>query len=404
MIRIFPLPKMNPWAGSGILAAVMFAALFPLPTNAQMSQTDYEASVSAVVDRVIASAAGAAGGDRAATFFDLNGDAGAAANGDAVIIGAKRLYDIYRALGGQQLDQHGYYERKDGRIYIGLDGEGGRWVDGGVQALEVFRKQLVEKAKARQSTALAGQPACIGFGCLLKTGYRGDAPVAGFVSRGQTGVLTLHGSGFSNAGGSPVILTPAALYVDGTVFDNAEKIQVTLSADEGAALGAKSLLVFNQGQAFRSAGRYLVHVVASVAELEAIASGSRLPKTTAPAVAGALFLGGVGPDDDYANDTAAAADVTDGLAGRLERPGDLDVFRLVVPQNARVDIASTGPADLAAELRGADETLIATDDDGGERYNFHISHQLAAGTYFLTVSHCCGGTGRYQLSTSLTPQ
>ena len=133
----------------------------------------YAAAVSAITDGVIARAAGSGGGDRPATFFDLNSAAGAPVDGDAVIAGARRLYEIYRAVGGQRIDKHAYFERKDGRIYIGLDGEGGRWVDGGVQALEVFREQLVEEA-VTLPTAPGSRAPCQGFGCLLHANDNSD--------------------------------------------------------------------------------------------------------------------------------------------------------------------------------------------------------------------------------------
>ena len=403
MIYIIASLKTCRLAKPAMLVNAVLAAFILTPAHAQMYPADYAAAVSAITGGVIASAAGGGGGDRPATYFDLNSAAGAPVDDDAMIAGARRLYEIYRAVGGQRIDKHAYFERKDGRIYIGLDGEGGRWVNGGVQALEVFREQLVEEG-VTLPTAPASQAPCQGFGCLLYANYNGDAPLAGFAPRGATQVLTLSGSGYSNTDGPPVVLTPASLYVNDVVFDSAEQIKVTLSVDQGAALGARRLHIFNQGRAFRSAGRYLVHIVASVEELEAIAAGAKPPNTIPPAAANALYLGGVGSDDDYGNDATAAADIVDSLTGRLEQPGDRDVFRLVVPQNAVVSVASAGAADLMAELRDTVDKLIASDDDSGDRYNFRLSHQLAAGTYFITISHCCGGTGDYRLITTLTPQ
>ncbi len=406
MPNLFALLKMMRRAAPAVVAVSVLAAIIQQPVNAQVSRSDYAARVSAITNSIVAGAAGGTGsGDRPAIFFDLNGASGVSAGDDAVIAGARRLYEIYRALGGPRLGQNAFYERKDGRIYIGLEGQGGRWVDGGVQALEVLREQLVEAAVAQQPVAPAEQPVCRSFECLLLANYKGDAPLAGFVPRGQTQVLELSGKGFSDAGGPPVVLTPAAFYVDSVAFVSAGEVQVTLLVDESATLGAKSLLVFNRGRAFRSVGRYQVHVVASIEELEAIAAGTvPLPGTTIPPADSALYQGGVGRDDDYGNDAKTATDVADGLSGRLERPGDLDVFRLVVPRNATVEITSTGPSDLAAELRDAVDTLIAADDDGGARYNFRISRQLAAGTYFVTVSHCCGGTGSYRFTATQKPQ
>ena len=403
MIYIIASLKTSRLATPAMMVTAALAAFVLTPVHAQMSPADYAASVSAITDGVIARAAGSVGSDRPATFFDLNSATSAPVDGDPVISGVRRLYEIYRAIGGQRIDKHAYFERQDGRIYIGLDGEGGRWVNGGGQALEVFREQLVEEA-VPLTTVPGGQAPCQGFGCLLQANHNGDEPLAGFVPRGETQVLTLSGRNYSDTGGPPVVLTPASLYVNDVAFDSAEQIKVTLSVDEGAALGAQRLHIFNQGRAFRSAGRYLVHIVASVEELEAIAAGASPPKTVSPAAASALYLGGVGSDDDYGDDATTAADIIDGLTGRLEQPGDRDVFRLIVPQSAVVDVASVGAADLMAELHDAANKLIATDDDSSDRYNFRLSHQLAVGTYYISISHCCGGTGGYRLTTTLTPQ
>ena len=195
MIYIIASLKTSRLAKPAMLVTAALAAFVVTATHAQTSTADYAATISAIADGVIASAAGSGGGDRPATFFDLNSAAGAPIHGDAVISGARRLYEIYRAIGGQRIDKHAYFERKDGRIYIGLDGEGGRWVNGGGQALEVFREQLVEGA-ATQPTALSGQAPCQGFGCLLYARDNGDEPIAGFAPRGATQVLTLSGSSY----------------------------------------------------------------------------------------------------------------------------------------------------------------------------------------------------------------
>ena len=102
MIDFSTLLKTTRQAAPVLLAATALAAIAPAPVNAQMAPADYAATVSALTDGVVASAAGAGGGDRPATFFDLSGANGspAGASGDAVIAGARRLYDIYRALGG----------------------------------------------------------------------------------------------------------------------------------------------------------------------------------------------------------------------------------------------------------------------------------------------------------------
>lgn len=380
--------------------AVAFATV-PIAAKAQMSSSDYAAKISAVADSIVAGAT-AGSGDVPAMFFDLND--GSAGGGDAVVTGARRLYDLYRAVGGPRLDQHAYYERKDGRIYIGLDGDGGRWVSGAVEALETFREELVEKAVAQQPDTPATQAKCQGFACLLNANYQGEAPLAGFLPRGGSQVLTLSATGFKNAGGPPAVLVPAGLFVEAVTYLDSETIEVALSADENATLGAQMLHVFNEGQAFRSVGRYLVQIVASPEELEAIAGGGQAPEVRASAPMTDLYLGGTGQADDHGNDAASAADITDNADGRLEQPGDRDVFRIVVEQNATVDIASAGPADVRAELRAADETLVAEDDDGGVWYNFRIVRPLAAGTYFLSVKHCCGGTGRYRISAKQSPK
>ena len=47
--------------------------------------------------------------------------------------------------------------------------------------------------------------------------------------------------------------------------------------------------------------------------------------------------------------------------------------------------------------------MVAANDDGGGWYNFSLEGAVAPGTYLLSVTHCCAGTGAYGLSSSFTP-
>ena len=125
--------------------------------------------------------------------------------------------------------------------------------------------------------------------------------------------------------------------------------------------------------------------------------------------AGALFtvdMSGNDGDggDDHGNslETATEVAVPSSTAGRLESPGDLDYFRIVLQQAATVELHTTGSTDTYGTLYRPNGSSITEDDDGGNGVNFRINRHLAAGTYFVEVRGFASATGGYLLEVAFS--
>lgn len=338
-------------------------------------------------------------------YFDLNSPLGDIAgfddlpSADQVLMrGAKQTYDLFRALGGARIDSFAVTATEDGRYYLSLDGEGGRWLATPGAALAALAGQLAEARAALTGTSAragGGSARCpLDYSCLLKSLYSGTAPTIATVLRGTTVVLEMTGNGFSNKAGAPVIIIGDLIIPLDVTYLDPETITARISIDDGAPLGEHPVLVFNPDKQFGVQQHYKIRVVSDLADLEAAVTGEN--------ASDGETLKGTGEAeslvDDYAGTKAQATRLEASLSGRLEVSGDTDLFRIELAQNGALSISSDGPTDLVGELRDAEGTLIARNDDGGPRYNFRLEAALAAGTYYLRVTHCCNGTGSYSLT------
>lgn len=72
-------------------------------------------------------------------------------------------------------------------------------------------------------------------------------------------------------------------------------------------------------------------------------------------------------------------------AGDLDRSGDVDYFRIEVPEAGRLTVETTGPTDTVGYLQDAQGQPLAEDDNAGADDNFRIVRQVPAGTYYVGV-------------------
>ncbi|MCB4773444.1 MAG: pre-peptidase C-terminal domain-containing protein, partial [Sulfurovum sp.] len=105
--------------------------------------------------------------------------------------------------------------------------------------------------------------------------------------------------------------------------------------------------------------------------------------------------------DDYGNiaSTATSISPSDTTPGSIETAGDVDWFKIVIPDATILTVNTTGTTDTEGELY-KDGDLNASDDNSGSGRNFKISKRLEAGTYYVKVKHhTASSTGTYSLVT-----
>ena len=90
--------------------------------------------------------------------------------------------------------------------------------------------------------------------------------------------------------------------------------------------------------------------------------------------------------------TATAIEVGSSVAGRIGAAGEVDHYRFEVSEAARVEVYTTGSTDTFGRLDSS-----ATNDDGGQGYNFRIEASVTAGAHIVQVSGYGGATGDYVL-------
>ena len=106
-----------------------------------------------------------------------------------------------------------------------------------------------------------------------------------------------------------------------------------------------------------------------------------------------LTAGGGAAPAEHGNTRAHATqvDVNTDTAGALEQRGDVDYFRVTLPQAGTLTVETTGDTDTVGYVGGADGRWLSRNDDREGDVNFRIVRQVAAGTYYVAV---VGGAGR----------
>ena len=71
---------------------------------------------------------------------------------------------------------------------------------------------------------------------------------------------------------------------------------------------------------------------------------------------------------------------------RIAPADDVDVFRIEVPEEMDLVVASGGPTDTVAELRDSTDAVLVNGDSGGDRGNFRIQRRVDPGIYYVSVT------------------
>ena len=304
----------------------------------------------------------------------------------------ERTYDLFRALGGAT-DRRGVVERDGGRVYVGLDGEGGRWFADSAAAAAFLLTELVENSaeipdSVRDAVSGADTTPGCGVSCVAEIAYRELIKLVAYVPRGTTVSLTLTAEGYSDAAGGPVVEAPKGFSVRSVTFVDAETIVAEIAIPGNIPTGRTVLSAFNAGKSFRPIENFAIAVVDVVEQLDTEQVVAVLPGTGKLAAI----------TDDHAVGSTDATALETSLTGRIETVGDVDTFRIQVDQPATLAVTTTGSADVRMTLRDAEGNILAANDDSGVWYNAHVSKVVPIGAYFVDVSHCCGGIGTYVVS------
>ncbi|MSP50917.1 MAG: hypothetical protein EXQ91_00760 [Alphaproteobacteria bacterium] len=293
-----------------------------------------------------------------------------------------RIYDIYRQLGGNEIQLKQQYRSNGAQFYVGLDGSGGKWFGTLADAQGYMFKLLVGQS--------AEIPAAVKTALLATNTDDLSAVVArardamlegrGILAAGTMTTVTLNGTGFSSVRGSPSVMAPTGIVVSNVALASVTQITATLEISESVATGLAKLLVFNAGNTFVPVDSFDILLV----------SGNG---TLAPSA------------DDHGGTAATATEVLIGstTSGMIGAPGDNDVFKVTLATPGVLTLVSSGPTDVDVTLEDGAGTVIASDADSATWYNFSLGQALVAGTYFARVKHCCQGTGAYNITVTFSP-
>ena len=93
------------------------------------------------------------------------------------------------------------------------------------------------------------------------------------------------------------------------------------------------------------------------------------------------------------------------VAGALEAAGDVDDFRVEVPEAGSLTVETTGRTDTVGALEGAAGQALTDADDGGAGTNFLFERQVQAGSYYIKVEGVAArrATGAYVVAVRFTP-
>jgi hypothetical protein len=101
--------------------------------------------------------------------------------------------------------------------------------------------------------------------------------------------------------------------------------------------------------------------------------------------------------------TASTVAPNSSTAGKIEKAGDEDYFKIIVPSSGALVLKSTGATDTYGHLLNAGGIQLDSSDDDSDR-NFRIISPVLAGTYYLRVHHYNPkSTGAYTLVSTFSP-
>ena len=282
------------------------------------------------------------------------------------------LYDLYRSLGGENLNHRIFFRRKDGLFLITESDGLGIWHKTPERALHYFLVALLDKSRNLSSS-------------VLDPKFMED--------KSASPTLSQKIKKLANATRHPQLSPGEELQIDLPNSDiaivdkelilknyspNKSGISATVTSDHNSSPGPKPIFGFSSLQKFRPTQVELISITdtVNINNQNISVDIKRIKKTMS---------------------------LEQGVADRIERRGEVKRFPLKLTSPSNLHFQSKGPTDLVGSLIDAKGNLISSDDDSGLGYNFSFKVRLKPGNYFLKIRHCCSGKGPFKLRMTRMP-
>ncbi len=296
---------------------------------------------------------------------------------------AKRLLMLYRALGGQPGAHALLLQRTRNGVFAAREGSAGalsKTVGGAMGSA------LLSMARADASLP----PSVARWIPQLVTAFQIPGmrpppyPVAR-IPRNQRAVINLSGPEIARAGADAILAGPPGSTIN-ILSTKGDRLQASTVFSQNTPDGFAKLYLYRASDA-----------LTPIASFDVSVGAGRAGATQGE------------PDDHGATARTATVLLAAGAThaarvGQIGTGSDIDMFTLRVTSPGMLMVTSRGSSDVTARLLDSHGNRVAGNDDGGAGYNFGLNTPVKQGNYLLSVQHCCGGNGNYQIDTTLTPQ
>lgn len=296
---------------------------------------------------------------------------------------ARRMFTLYRAMGGQTGTRSLLLQRTRNGLFSAHEGSAGT-VSASLGAAMGGALQALARADAKLPAAAAAWLPQLADAFDNPGVTPPPFPVARFV-RGQRTLFTLSGPDIARAGADANLAGPPGSVIN-ILRTQGGQLQASAVFSSAAPEGFAKLYLYRNGDPLTPLANFDV----------AIGAG-RGGKPSAE------------PDDHGASARTATALLPAGAIrasgkGQISAANDVDMFTLRVTSPGVLTVRSQGSSDVSARLLDRNGNPLASNDDGGAGYNFGMQTPVNPGAYLLSVQHCCGGNGNYQIDTVLSPR
>ncbi|MEQ1890634.1 MAG: hypothetical protein ABL951_15880, partial [Alphaproteobacteria bacterium] len=296
---------------------------------------------------------------------------------------ARRLFSLYRSLGGQTGARPLLFQRTKSGLFAAREGLTGTLSTTLGGAMGGALQSLARADASLPASAASWIPQ---FATALENpGTRPPAYPVARIARNQRTMITLSGPEIARAGADAILAGPPGSTINILKTEAGRLLASTVFSD-AIPDGFAKLYLYRAGDALTPVASFDVSVGAG-------RTGAAVTE----------------PDDHGATPRTATALLPAGASsakgfGQIGTGNDVDMFALRITEPGLLALRSHGSSDVIARLTDSRGNPVASNDDGGDGYNFGIHTMVNPGNYLLSVQHCCGGNGKYQIDTTLTPR